>query len=835
MKIKKHPLVGSPSIEEREYEVRHREVSRRAAADGMVLLKNDGNLLPVAPGAKVALYGAGAVETIKGGTGSGDVNSRRTVNVRDGLLAAGYDIVTLDWLSDYEARYTAAREAWRDEIFRKANDYPDPGMAFFFAYSSTPFQMPEGDKLDFVPADVAVYVLSRIAGEGADRRVEKGDWFPTDYERRDIEFLCESYEHVVLVLNVGGPVDLGFTDGKGHIEAILLMHQPGMEAGNAFADVFSGKVAPSGKLTDSWALSYEDYPNAGTFSHRDGNVNRELYVEGIYVGYRYFDTFEVKARYPFGYGLSYTSFKTEFSGIEMSGSRSSGGFEKICVSAKVENVGAVGGREVVQAYVSCPHAKLGGEFRRLVAFAKTGLLEAGKSETVKLEFGLDDLASFDADFSSYVLERGDYIVFLGGSIDDSVPIAIVSLDDDAVLVKTRHICPVQEQLEEISPDSDAVEARRLDILRRGELPRLDIKASGIETKEVEYGDGWNGISKDVRDFVDSLDVEQLVTLSSGAITWGEQSALGSAGMRVPGSAAQTSECASEQGLADIVLADGPAGLRLIKEYEVVDGVVQPVPFEKSFEDGFLCTDEPEHKGQVMHQFCTAFPTGTCLAQTWDVNVLHSVGRAVSEEMREFDVTLWLAPGMNVHRNPLCGRNFEYYSEDPLLSGKMAAAITEGVQSIPGYGTTIKHFACNNQEDNRMGSDSIVSERALREIYLRNFQIAVMDSHPMALMTSYNKVNGVHAANNHDLCTDVLRSEWGYEGLVMTDWTTTMYGPDCTAVGCMIAGNDSVMPGSPQDHQNIRDGLDSGELEMKDLKRSIARLVKTVWGSDRYEK
>ena len=230
---------------------------------------------------------------------------------------------------------------------------------------------------------------------------------------------------------------------------------------------------------------------------------------------------------------------------------------------------------------------------------------------------------------------------------------------------------------------------------------------------------------------------------------------------------------------------------------------------------------------------TAFPVGTLLAQSWDVSLLEKCGAAVAEEMEEFNVTLWLAPGMNIHRNPLCGRNFEYYSEDPVVSGCMAAAITKGVQSKKGYGTTIKHFACNSQEDNRMGSDSVLGERTLREIYLKGFEIAIKESNPMSVMTSYNLVNGIHAANHYDLCTKILRNEWNYKGLVMTDWTTTMQGDGCTAAGCMRAGNDIVMPGCAKDHENIRQELANGSLDIRELKRSVARLVNIVWQSDRY--
>ena len=374
------------------------------------------------------------------------------------------------------------------------------------------------------------------------------------------------------------------------------------------------------------------------------------------------------------------------------------------------------------------------------------------------------------------------------------------------------------------------------------MPALTVAASSLQTSTVVYGKEQDNIAPEVREFVNSLSTDQLVLLATGdpgksqnASDEQKESALGAAGISVPGSAAQTSSCAlADKNLAPIVLADGPAGLRLLQRYPVVNGEIKSVPFEMSIEHGFLTRNVDFGDAEFYYQFCTAFPIGTLLAQTWDKEVMRAVGKAVAEEMNEFYVTLWLAPGMNIHRNPLCGRNFEYYSEDPLLSGKMAAAMTDGVQSVYGCGTTIKHYACNNQEDNRMGSDSVISERALREIYLKGFEIAVKESQPMSIMTSYNLINGIHAANNYDLCTKAARDEWGFKGVFMTDWTTTHNGPDCTASGCMRAGNDLVMPGIPGDHANIHAALADGSLPIEQLKLCIAHLVDIVWKSNRYE-
>ncbi len=352
--------------------------------------------------------------------------------------------------------------------------------------------------------------------------------------------------------------------------------------------------------------------------------------------------------------------------------------------------------------------------------------------------------------------------------------------------------------------------------------------------EIVYRENRDFVEAEAAAFVDTLSEEQLIALASGDPGKAQGGNLGSAGISVPGSAGETNNCAADKNLASIVLADGPAGLRLMKHYNVEDGKILSKPFSFSLEGGIFCPDQGEEPGERYYQYCTAIPVGTLLAQTWDCGLIREVGHMIGGEMEEFGVTLWLAPGMNIHRNPLCGRNFEYYAEDPLLAGRIAAAMTDGVQSVPGCGTTIKHLACNNQEDNRMGSDSIVSERALREIYLKGFEIAVREAQPMSIMTSYNLLNGVHLANNHDICTDVVRSEWGFAGMIMTDWTTTEKGPDCTASGCMRAGNDLVMPGAFSDKENLEKELAEGTLRKEDLKACISRLVNIIWKSNRYE-
>ena len=834
-KIKEFTLPGTKDPGVREYETKHREVARRAAADGMVLLKNEDGMLPFAQGAKLALYGAGAVATIKGGTGSGDVNSRETVSVYEGLKDAGYVIANEDWIDAYRTCYQKAREEWRDLIWKECDERKAAGESdpLFSAYATHQFDLPAGELPTPVEADAAVYVIARIAGEAKDRQLRPGDYLLSGEEHEALRLLCEQHEKVLVIINSGSLIDLSFMDEMPQIKGLLYMGQPGMEAGAALADVLSGAVTPSGKLTDSWAYHYEDYPNASTFSHMNGDTDTERYEEGIYVGYRYFDTFEVPVRYSFGYGLSYTDFDLRM--VHLSFVHPNSAKAAVRIVVEVTNTGNVSGREVVQIYASCPQKNMSKEYRRLVGFAKTGEIAPGKYENVEILISIYSLASYSEKAPGWLMDCGTYGFFMGDSLQNAQFAASVELTRNILLEKTDHICPLQKELKELECPQERVFARRAKwhayVCKN---PAIVVPTQMLLTrKNVRYGREDKRISPEIWKEVDALSEEQLIRLVTGD-PGRAQGQFGVSGKTVPGSAAQTSDCAEDRGIASIVLADGPAGLRLTKSYYAKDGEQQLLPIEANIENGYLYRGGDEMDGEQYYQYCTAFPTGTQLAQSWDLDLLETVGEAVAEELREFGVTLWLAPGMNIHRNPLCGRNFEYYSEDPLLSGRLAGAMTKGVQAQGGIGTTIKHFACNNQEDNRMASDSVISERALREIYLKGFAYAVTEQQPLAIMTSYNLINGVHAANNYDLCTKIARDEWGFKGVIMTDWTTTQWGDDCTASGCMRAGNDLVMPGVPQDHEDIRQALADGTLTMQELKRAVAHLLPVVFQSERYE-
>ncbi len=817
-----------------EREKANRYVARKAAAESIVLLENDG-ILPLKPSERVALFGSGATQTVKGGTGSGDVNEREVVNIFDGLKNTGFNIENEQWLKDYNREYAQAKDSWKQSILDDAEDINNP-RSVLMSYLGHKFYAPIGRRLTEKEAaesrtDIAIYILSRNSGEAADRRALKGDYYLTDEEMDDLIEINRIFPKLILVLNCGAPIDLKFTRTL-NISAIVQLSQPGMEGGNAFADVISGKITPSGKMADTWAENYEDYPNSETFSHANGDLSKELYTEGIYVGYRFFDTFEVKPRIPFGYGISYTQFVMETKNFSVMHTKKSA---VICVEVAVTNSGdKYSGREVVQVYGSCPQGDMKKEYQRLCAFSKTPTLSPGESCSVLISFPMSQLASFSENNSSYMLEKGDYLIAIGNSSASNDVVGIIRLDVDTELIQVDNICKLQNDLQEIQPRNVKKKACKDAVV-------IDIKSEDIKTETIDYRIHSQKGLKEAKAFVDTLTKDQVLALTSGETGMGPASSdtFGSSGHSVPGAAGETSGCAAEEpwNLASIVLSDGPAGLRLAQSYDVrKDGSIIKPGFIDSIEHGIFAPEKKTEANDKYYQYCTAFPIGSMLAQSWNLQLLKEVGEAVAVEMQEFGITLWLAPGMNIQRNPLCGRNFEYYSEDPLLTGMMAAAITQGVQESKGIGTTIKHLACNNLEDNRKHSDSIVSERALREIYLHGFEIAVKHSQPMALMTSYNLLNGIHTANSYDLAVKLLRCEWGFKGMVMTDWTTTGAGGS-SPVECIKARNNLIMPGSTEDIELIKEALDNAEdsgLSWEEVKLCVADTVNILWQSNAYE-
>ena len=631
-------------------------------------------------------------------------------------------------------------------------------------------------------------------------------------KKKILYFLNEQKIPTVLIINAGGPVEL--TDllaGTENICAILNISQLGQEGGNAVADILFGEFTPSGKLTTTWTKRYDDCPAAEEFSYLNGNLETEEYAEGIYVGYRYFDSFGIEPLFSFGYGLSYTEFDIRLCGINTAS-------KGVTVTVEVENTGTTySGKEVVQIYASLPQDGSRKEFRRLVGYEKTEELKPGEKEILNIVLPAKAFASFLEEQQEWRIQAGAYGIWIGNSLSEAKLSAGVKVSADVMMEKTKKL----EDHSEVVEIKDCAE----ELCRRAEewtalleeLPNVSFEPEAEEKKVCRFSEETE------------IPVEDLIPLLYGNMSE-IRSTLGASGIKVPGTAGETSEALFDQyGIPSLIMADGPAGIRLQQTYEVdrEKDTVYGTGVLGSLENGYLVGRKDHEGAERYYQYCTAFPVGTALAQSWNKKLMEQFGRKVAAEMEEFHINLWLAPGLNIHRNPLCGRNFEYYSEDPFLSGTLAAAVTRGVQSRPGCGVTIKHFACNNQEDNRMGVDAHVSERTLREIYLRGFEIAVKEGAPTAIMSSYNLINGVHAANSKDLCTRIAREEWGFDGVIMSDWNTTVPEDGSIPWVCVAAGNDIIMPGNPDDDKNIRDAYKEGKLTEKEIRLCADRILKLI--------
>ena len=805
----------NPDITLRERE--NCQLAYEAACEGIVLLENDGTL-PL-KNKRVALFGAGAARTIKGGTGSGEVNERHAVSVLEGMEQRDFEICSRRWLEEYEAYYVQAEQDYRKEKLRRIN-LLDPKTINNMLFDN--FRLPCGPVIteahvEDSDTDTCVYVLSRQAGEGGDRRAEAGDYYITEEEREAISFCATHYRHFVLLVNCGSSMDMSFLERIEGVGAVLYICQPGSQGGLAVADILSGAVCPSAKLTDTWAKRYGDIPFADEYSHRNGDLQQENYEEGIYVGYRYFDSFGVEPAYPFGFGLSYTDFS-------ITGGDTQVDKTKVRLQAQVKNTGDFAGKEVVQLYVSAPAGELSKEYQSLAAFAKTELIAPGEESHLTLEFDLASLSSFRERDNSFVLEQGDYVLRLGNHSRNTAVAAVVTLPEDVIISRHKSICPVKTALKELRAPQ-----REMEIIAE-QIPRLVVDVTAFETADYTGPFAPPKHDRRVRRFVNQLSDRQMVDIVVGVGQW-----LVNNRFDLPGSVGNTTSKFWDKGLANVALCDGPAGLRINRHSTMSKkGKIRPVEFPLAvysyipkFIRKFLLGDPQKEKS--LYQYATAFPVTNALAQSWNTELMEKVGRAIAEEMREFGCTYWLAPAVNIHRNPLCGRNFEYFSEDPRLTGDLAAAMTRGIQAQPGYYATVKHFACNNQEDNRTHVSSNVSQRALREIYLRPFETVVRRGRAKAVMTSYNRLNGVYTPNSYDLCTVALRQEWGFEGVVMTDWYSTnpRQGHNALAIA---AGNDLIMPGGLYFKWQILWGLRTGKVSRKQLRQCCANVVAAIFDS-----
>lgn len=764
----------------------HRELSKQAAKEGMVLLKNEKKLLPLENGARVALFGKASFDYVKGGGGSGDVTVEYIVNLYEGMKK----------LCDRVQIYEDLASFYRRNVKHQYAKGIEPGMTTEPELSDELCQSARNF------ADTAVIAICRFSGEGWDRRssydkedkndsiFEDGDFYLSHAEKAMVQKVKQYFDRIIVVLNVGGMVDTDWFKEDEQISSVLMAWQDGMEGGNAMAELLCGIGNPSGKLSDTFAKRLEDYPSSYHFHESDAYVD---YTEDIYVGYRYFETIPEaydKVNYPFGYGLSYTTFQWESVSVKEAEG-------EVTVQVKVTNTGDRAGKEVIQIYSGAPQGLLGKSAKNLVAFKKTRLLQTGETELLTLAFPVSRMASYDdlgkVCKSAWLLEKGSYHFYAGTSVRD-----VKELDFVYQLEETKI-------LEQLTPKivPSALKQRMLADGSYEQLPQRetgDPDECGLERMPKEPIDGLSPAYRSVKgvllwswrykegirpftevaegtmtteEFIRQLTDEELAHLLGGQPNSGVANTFGIGNM-------------PEYGIPNIMTADGPAGLRI----------------------------EPQCGVNT-----TAWPCSTLLACTWNPELVYAVGEAGAKEVKENNISVWLTPAINIHRSPLCGRNFEYYSEDPLLTGVLASSMVKGIQS-QHIAATVKHFALNNKETNRKNSDSRVSERAAREIYLKAFEIIVKTASPWCIMTSYNIINGHRASENQELIDGILRGEWGFDGMVTTDWWTL--GEHYKEVK---AGNDLKMAcGLPE---RLIEAKEKGLLSREEMEACGKRILELI--------
>ncbi|MBQ2696916.1 MAG: glycoside hydrolase family 3 C-terminal domain-containing protein [Clostridia bacterium] len=734
---------------------KHIQLSREAACEGTVLLKNNDNVLPLKKGTKVAIFGKAQIDYVKGGGGSGIVYCEYVRNIYEGLKQKT-DIEIFDSLSLYYKDYVEAAYKSNEQNGR----FSEAEIPEELVKSAAKF------------TDTAIITINRYSGEGWDRKGDGTDpYFELSVQEKNmVNTVCDNFDKIIVLLNTGAMIDTSWFADNNKIQGAIMIWQGGMEGGLAASDILVGDVTPSGKLVDTCAISLADYPSSAGFHESDDYVK---YTEDIFVGYRYFETIPgMKERvvYPFGYGLSYTKFEIKNALAHTVGN-------KILVSADVKNVGKYRGKEVVQIYYGAPEGKITKPARELCAFAKTKLLSPGESETLIMSFNISDMASYDdmgdIEKSAYVMEAGEYKIYVGTSVRDAKEIEFrYELKENKICQKLTEYCKPTKLGKRLTATGEYI-----DVPDEEYTPKsftctyeCDIKIPTEREAKKQLIDVVNEeVSLD--EFISQLSDNELLSLLVGQKSTGVADTDGMGNL-------------PEYGIPAPMTVDGPAGVR-ISPYTGVR--------------------------------TTAFPVATMLACTWNTDILERIGIAGALETKENNLSMWLTPALNIHRSPLCGRNFEYYSEDPFVSGKMAAAMVRGIQSQRIVATP-KHFACNNKETNRKESNSIVSERALREIYLKGFEICVKESEPKLIMTAYNIVNNVRTSENAELITGILRGEWGYKGLVTTDWWNT-----AEKSAEVKAGNDIRMPSSANDGKQKY--IDT--ISVKNTRNELAVCVKRL--------
>lgn len=776
-------------------------LSRAAATEGIVMLQNDGDVLPLSADRTISVFGRVQVNYFAVGYGSGgDVKTPYRINLLDGLRRNPGIQINENLASVYES-WTAANP-------------PNDGWWGNWPTSYPEMPLTDAQVSDAAAAsDTAVVVIGRSAGEDRESSDTEGSYRLTTAERDMLSKVNANFDKIVVLLNTGNLIDMSWQADYPNIDSLLYVWQGGMESGSAVADVLAGYDSPSGKLPQTIAKTLADYPSSANF----GGLEFNNYAEDIFVGYRYFETFaQDKVLYPFGYGLSYTTFDTETTDVSEADGR-------ISVDVKVTNTGELRGKQVVQAYYGAPQGELGKAARSLIAYAKTSTLNPGASEEITLTFSVSEMASYDdggytGHESAWVLEAGDYPIYVGNDVRSAPQVGVHNEPtlrvteqlEQAVAPRVAfdrwHAAAGEDGAVELTTDQ-AVPLEKADQLK----PRVEAQIES-DAPNLPYGEGDKGIdlidvyqdNNTMDEFMAQLSVDDLVALTSGAGAMEHP-------FGIPGNAATyggtNTTLRDTYGIPPMSTTDGPSGIRMTAQ-------------------------------------ATLLPIGTLLASTFNDRLVESLYAGVGQEMVLNGSDVLLAPGMNIIRNPLAGRNFEYFSEDPVLTGSMGAATTRGLQS-EGVSATPKHFAANNQEVRRNTNDSRVSERALREIYLKGFEIVMKSAKPDNIMTAYNRVNSSWAHQNFDLVTTVLRDQWGWDGIVMTDWWIQVQPcADISLTGTVLTGNacrvrsgvDVLMPGD----QNLSAGspvaaVAAGTLNIGEVQRSARKTLAFAMDSATFRK
>ncbi len=733
------------------------ELLREAGAEGTVLLRNN-NVLPLKKDDVLSVFGRIQYDYMYVGYGSGgDVIKPYTVNLIEGLENSSIN---------YNKELASVYENWC-----KKNP-PDHGFWGHWPhyYEEMPIETSDIKKAA-EKSTVAAVVIGRSAGEDRENYLTEGSYFLTEAEKSLIKRVSEAFEKTIIILNTGSIMDMSWEKEilKNNC-AIMYVWQSGMESGNAVADVLSGEKEPSGRLTDTIAENYFDYPCSDDFGEKEYNN----YTEDIFVGYRYFETFaKDKVLYPFGFGLGYSKFNREFVKANLEN-------DIVSITVKATNISDYCGKDVLQIYASQPQGELGKPAKVLCGFEKTNALKNGESQEITISIPLYAIASYDDSGKSghkscYVLENGEYSFYLGGNVRDCEKVWSFTLSETKVIEELKEASAPQHSFERmiakegngsVTYDFENVPTATED-LRKVILKNLPKDCGYTGNMGITLADVKNG-KNTLDEFVSQLSPDELEAISRGDYTMG--SSLGAKGNA--GVMGGVLPSLRKKGVEPLTTTDGPSGIRI-----------------------GAC--------------CSLLPIGASIASMWNTALTQKVYEKIGEEMTVKGSDILLAPGMNIHRSPLCGRNFEYFSEDPFVTGKTATAVVKGVQKS-GVSACPKHFACNNQETNRTKTDSRLSERALREIYLKGFEICVKEAQPKTLMTSYNKINGVWGHYNYNLCTNILRKEWGFKGLVMTDWwmqyTESPEFPKLKDNAYRVrAGVDVLMPGGKRSGKRKPDG------------------------------